>query len=119
MKKHLLKNLFWVLMLLTCNLAWSQTRTVSGTVTAQDDGLPLPGVSVTAKGTRIGTQTSAEGKFTISVPAGATSLVFSFIGYNAVDVPITGGPIHGKLSTNNKQLNEVVVTGSGVATSKA
>ncbi|WCT10547.1 SusC/RagA family TonB-linked outer membrane protein [Mucilaginibacter jinjuensis] len=119
MKKHLLKNLFWVLMLLTCNLAWSQTRTVSGTVTAQDDGLPLPGVSVTAKGTRIGTQTSADGKFTISVPAGATSLVFSFIGYNTVDVPITGGPIHVKLATNNKQLNEVVVTGSGVATSKA
>jgi TonB-linked SusC/RagA family outer membrane protein len=119
MKKHLLKNLLWVLMLLTGNLAWSQTRTVSGTVTAQDDGLPLPGVSVTAKGTRIGTQTSAEGKFSISVPAGTTAVVFSFIGYNTVEVPITGGPINVKLATNNKQLNEVVVTGSGVATSKA
>lgn len=118
MKKHLLKNLLWVLMLLTGNLAWSQTRTVTGTVTAQDDGLPIPGVSVTAKGTKVGTQTSAEGKFSLNVPAGATTLVFSFIGYSTTEVPITGGPLVVKLATNNRQLNEVVVTGSGVATSK-
>jgi TonB-linked SusC/RagA family outer membrane protein len=119
MKKHLLKNLFWVLLLLTSNLAWSQTRTVTGTVTAQDDGLSIPGVSVTAKGTRVGTQTSAEGKFSLKVPAGTTSLVFSFIGYTTTEVAIKGDVVNVKLSTNNKQLNEVVVTGSGVATSKA
>ncbi|OKS85947.1 hypothetical protein RG47T_1394 [Mucilaginibacter polytrichastri] len=106
-------------MLLTGNLAWSQTRTVSGTVTAQDDGLAIPGVSVSAKGTRTGTQTSADGKFSLKVPEGATTLVFSFIGYVTTDVPITGSTVNVRLSTNNKQLNEVVVTGSGVATSKA
>ncbi len=113
MKKHLLKNLLWVLMLLTGNLAWSQTRTVSGTVTAQDDGLPMPGVSVTAKGTRTGTQTSKDGKYTLRVPEGATTIVFSFIGYAPTEVPITGSTVNVKMTSNSKDLSEVVVTAYG------
>jgi len=119
MKKHLLKGLLWVLMLLAGNAAWSQTRTVTGTVTGKDDGLPLPGVTVTAKGTRIGTQTAADGKYVLKVPSGTTSILFGFLGYETKDVEINSGVINVSLSTNNKQLNEVVVTGSGVATSKA
>ncbi|MCJ8211258.1 SusC/RagA family TonB-linked outer membrane protein [Mucilaginibacter sp. RS28] len=119
MKKHLRKHLLWVLMLLVGQLAYSQTRTVTGTVTAQDDGLPIPGVSVSAKGTRVGTQTGGDGRFSLKVPSGVNSLVFSFIGYTTVEVPINGSIVNAKLVTNNKQLNEVVVTGAGVATSKA
>ena len=119
MKRYLLQNLLWVLIVLAGNAAWSQTRTITGTVTAQDDDLPLPGVTVTVKGSRVGTQTAADGKFTIKVPAGSSSLIFTFIGYVTADAAITGGVVNIKLLANNKQLNEVVVTGSGVATSKA
>lgn len=119
MKKHLLKNLIWVLLLLAGNAAWSQTRTVTGIVTGQDDGLPIPGVSITAAGTRVGTQSGVDGKFSIKVPDGANSLTFSFIGYTPVTVPVSANAMNVKLTTNAKQLNEVVVTGSGVATSKA
>ncbi|WP_158795857.1 SusC/RagA family TonB-linked outer membrane protein [Pedobacter sp. L105] len=119
MKKRLLKNLLWVLMLLVGNAAWSQTRTVTGTVTGQDDGFPLPGVTITAKGTKVGTLSSADGKFSLNVPQGTTSLIFRFIGYTTLEVPINGRTVNAKLNTNNNILNEVVVTGSGVATSKA
>ncbi len=113
MKKHLLKNLIWVLMLLTANLAWSQTRTVSGTVTAQDDGLPLPGVSVFVKGTRTGTQTNAVGHFSVTLPAGATTLTLSFIGYITQDVPVNGAIVNVKMVSSSKDLTEVVVTAYG------
>ena len=61
--------------------AYAQDRSVSGTVTAQEDGLPLPGVSVVVKGTQLGTQTNADGKFTLNVPKGKNTLVLSLIGY--------------------------------------
>src|SRR5690606_34471034 len=54
-------------------------KSISGTVTDQD-GLPLPGVSVVVKGTTIGTVTNAEGKFSLSIPSGTEILQFSFVG---------------------------------------
>jgi TonB-linked SusC/RagA family outer membrane protein len=120
MKKHVLNSIFFLLLVLAGNYAWSQTRTVTGTVIAKDDGQPLPGVSVVAKGTKIGTQTSVEGKFTLNVPAGVTTLTFSFIGFQKLEMPIpANGVVKVSLSGDFSQLNEVVVTGSGVATSKA
>jgi len=120
MKKHLLNCIFFLLMVIAGNHAYSQNHTVTGTVIAKDDGLPIPGVSVVVKGYKTGTQTSVQGKFTLSVPSGATTLTFSFIGFKTLDVPIsTSGPMTITMSGNFSELNEVVVTGSGVATSKA
>ena len=120
MKKHVLNSIFFLLLVFSGNYALSQTRTVTGTVIAKDDGSPLPGVSVVAKGTKIGTQTSAEGKFVLEVPAGVTTLTFSFIGFQKLEIPIpANGVFKVTLNNNFSQLNEVVVTGSGVATSKA
>jgi TonB-linked SusC/RagA family outer membrane protein len=119
MKKNLLLSIFFLLLFVAGNYAYAQTRTVSGTVTAKDDGLPMPGVSVVAKGYKTGTQTSVQGKFTLSVPSEATTLTFTFIGYQKVDVPIpANGVVNVVLNNDFKQLSEVVVTGSGVATSK-
>src|ERR1700743_3890166 len=67
--------------------AFAQTRVVSGTVTAKEDGLPVPGVSVKIKGTSIGTPTDVNGKYSISVSPGAT-LVFTFIAYNTQEIPV-------------------------------
>jgi TonB-linked SusC/RagA family outer membrane protein len=119
MKKNLLKNFIGLLLVLSCQFAYSQSRTITGTVVAQDDGLPVPGVSVGVKGTSIGTQTSADGKYSLPVPSGATTLSFSFIGYSTAEMPIAGSTVNVRLITLNRQLTEVVVTGSGVATSKA
>lgn len=119
MKKKLFKNLIGLLLVLLCQFAYSQSRTVTGTVTAKDDGLPVPGATVVLKGAHTGTQTSATGKFILSVPSSGGVLVFSYLGYNSLEVPINGDVINAVLITNSKLLGEVVVTGSGVATSKA
>lgn len=120
MKKQLLNGIFFLLMVFAGNYAYSQSRTVTGTVIAKDDGLPIPGVSVVVKGYKTGTQTSVQGKFTLSAPAGATTLTFSFIGFKTIELPIpASGPLTVTMSGNFSELNEVVVTGSGVATSKA
>ncbi|WP_184546614.1 SusC/RagA family TonB-linked outer membrane protein [Mucilaginibacter sp. FT3.2] len=120
MKKSFLKNLIGILLALFCQYAYAQNRTITGTVTSKDDGLPIPGVSVTIKGTHIGTQTSGTGKFSLSVPSSGTTLVFSFIGFAKTEVPIGSSDVVTiALANDYKQLNEVVVTGSGVATSKA
>jgi TonB-linked SusC/RagA family outer membrane protein len=96
---------------------FAQNRTVTGTVTGKDDGLPIPGVTVKVKGSNLGTQTNTAGNFTLSVPAGAT-LVISFIGYEATQVAAAGPVVNVALVPSRSQLNEVVVTGVGVATSK-
>ncbi|MDB5011253.1 MAG: TonB-linked outer membrane protein SusC/RagA family, partial [Mucilaginibacter sp.] len=50
----------WVLMFIASHV-YAQTRAITGTVTDKDDGGPLPGVSVTIKGTKTGTQSNAQG----------------------------------------------------------
>ena len=120
MKKHLLHSIFFLLLVFAGNLAYSQTRTLAGTVTAKDDGLPIPGVTVSVKGTTVGTQTAGDGKYSLKIAAGAKTLVFRFIGYKTLEVPITSlNNVSVALSSDFTELNEVVVTGSGVATSKA
>jgi hypothetical protein len=88
----------------------AQERTVSGRVTAADDGGPLPGVSVVVKGTTIGTSTDSEGNYSLAVSDG-TTLVFTFIGLASQEIAIgTRTTIDVSLSTDVTQLSEVVVT---------
>ena len=110
MKKLLLTSLCLVVLFISG--VYAQNKTVTGTVTAKDDGLPLPGVSVRITGTTIGTQTGANGQFVLSVPASAKTLVFSFIGYTTTSVEIGTGPVNVALATNNSQLTEVIITGA-------
>lgn len=79
-----LRFLLFLTLSLTASLgAWAQatTGTVSGRVTdAKNEG--LPGVTVLVEGTSVGGSTNADGTYTIAgVPAGAHTLVISFIGY--------------------------------------
>ncbi|MDB5061950.1 MAG: SusC/RagA family TonB-linked outer membrane protein [Mucilaginibacter sp.] len=110
MKKLLLTS--WCCIMLSINVIYAQNKSVTGKVIAKDDGLPLPGVSVGVPGTTIGTQTSGSGQFTLSVPASAKTLVFSFIGYAAQTVEIGSGPINVALITTSNKLSEVVITGA-------
>lgn len=63
---------------------------VSGTVTDAEDETTLPGVNIVAKGTDIGTTTNTDGMYSINVPSLTDTLVFSFVGYETVEVPING-----------------------------
>ncbi|ASU32540.1 SusC/RagA family TonB-linked outer membrane protein [Mucilaginibacter xinganensis] len=110
MKKLLLVSLCFLVLCIT--QAFAQNRTITGTVTSKEDGLPLPGVSVTVPGTQVGTQTNDYGKFTIKVPASAKSLAFGFVGYKRVTATIGATDvINATLETNANELKEVVVTG--------
>ena len=80
--------MIFTLFLITGALVMGQTVQISGTVTSSEDGLALPGVNVTVKGTTIGAITGADGKYTISVPASAKALTFSFIGFRTQEIPI-------------------------------
>lgn len=94
--------------------AQAQVRTISGQVLASD-GTSLPGVTVVVKGTSQGASTDANGTYTLSsVPATATTLVYSFIGYSTKEVTIgTQTAINVSLAPNTTGLDEVVVIGYG------
>ncbi len=111
--KNFLSLLYLVLFI--CSSARAQDRTVTGTVTDKDDKLPLPGVSVIVKGTKLGTQTNADGKFALKVPEANTSLQFSFIGYTTQEISIPSSNIvNVVMGTDTKQLEAVVVTALGI-----
>ncbi len=87
---------------------------VSGKVTAQESGSGLPGVNVLLKGTTLGTTTNADGQYTLSIPGGGGTLVFSFISYVTEEVPVNNrSVIDISLVPDIKALNEVVVVGYG------
>jgi TonB-linked SusC/RagA family outer membrane protein len=110
--KKLLQSLF-VLVFFAVS-AFAQQRTITGTVTGQDDGLPLPGVSVKVKGTKIGTMTGADGKYSVQVPTGSNSLDFSYLGYISLSKAIgSATTVNAILNPDSQGLNEVVVVGYG------
>ncbi|MXV13986.1 SusC/RagA family TonB-linked outer membrane protein [Hufsiella ginkgonis] len=111
MRRKLLAMVLW--MCATCAQLMAQSQTVTGTVTDKADGSTLPGVSVLVKGSKTGTQTGVNGQFAIQVPAGAQFLVFSYIGYTAQTVRVSGNTLNVSLEVDAKQLSEVVVTGFG------
>jgi TonB-linked SusC/RagA family outer membrane protein len=99
-------------MSITYVLSFAQSHSVSGVV-KDAAGETMIGVSVTEKGTTIGTITDFNGKFTITVADRAT-LVFSYVGYIAQEIAVAGKTtINVTLAEDNEQLDEVVVVGYG------
>ena len=86
--------------------------TVTGTVT-DENGEPLPGVTVSVPGTSVGTATDIDGKYSITVPDDAT-LVFSFIGFESQRIAVgSQNIINMSLREDTSSLDEVVVIGYG------
>jgi TonB-linked SusC/RagA family outer membrane protein len=105
----------FTLLLLTSALAMSQVRQITGTVTSQDDGLPLPGVSVTVKGTTVGSLTDVNGKYAISTSDNQT-LIYSFVGMKPQEILVSGQTVIDIVLTSDlMKLDEVVVVGYGTA----
>ncbi|MCD0488221.1 TonB-dependent receptor [Pedobacter sp. MC2016-14] len=110
-------TLFIVCLLCGISIAIAQDITIKGEVKDQQ-GLPLPGVSVQIKGAARGAVTGNNGEFTLSVPPNAT-LTFSFIGFKTIEQQVNSRTtVNVTLADDNNQLNEVVVVGYGTQTKK-
>lgn len=93
--------------------AWSQTKSITGTVISGEDNKPLSKVSVQVKGKTGGTVTNENGEFKISV-SDQDVLVFSFSGYTPDEVRVgTSLHIDVTLKSSNELMGEVVVVGYG------
>nr|WP_068890548.1 SusC/RagA family TonB-linked outer membrane protein [Pedobacter panaciterrae] len=112
MKQMYLKCVALLLLSLITVAAYAQ-RTVTGKVTDQDGG-PLPGVSIMEKGTNNGTSTDATGKFSISVKEGSI-LIFRSIGLITREVTVgASSSMNVSLTEDANTLSDVVVTALGV-----
>ncbi|WP_221930028.1 SusC/RagA family TonB-linked outer membrane protein [Fodinibius sediminis] len=88
---------------------------VTGSVTDAQTGAPLPGVNVMVKGSTIGTSTDSQGSYELNAPSLQDTLIFSFIGYQTQEVPISGRTsIDVNLSPQAIAGDEVVVTAFGL-----
>ncbi|WP_241499060.1 SusC/RagA family TonB-linked outer membrane protein [Rufibacter ruber] len=100
-------------------VAFAQQRTVTGRVTAADDGTGLPGVSVVVKGTTSGTSTDANGNFSLNVSGDTPVLVVSYLGYLTKEVNVGNeSSFDIAIAPDNKLLDEVVVTALGIQRSE-
>jgi TonB-linked SusC/RagA family outer membrane protein len=110
--------LFFALVLIIVR-TYGQTKTISGLVT-DDKRTPIQSASVFVKGTQVGTVTNAEGRFTLSVPNNAKTLVISSVGFTEREVSISSGTQFDiSLSAPvGSELSEVVVTALGITRDK-
>lgn len=110
MATHVLRA---VLLLMVCCFfgfpSYAQNRTITGTV--GDAQGPIPGVTVRVKDAQTTAFTGADGKYSISVPAGEVTLVFIYLGYNTQEIKVTGATQNVTLGESKTDLNEVVVVG--------
>ena len=109
---------------LTSSIAQDRV-TITGTVTDAADGSELPGVNVVvqgsmeATGTGIGTTTGMDGTYSIDVPEDLNVLVFTYIGYQRVEVAIDGrSQIDVQMEEDLQLLDDIVVVGYGVQDTK-
>ncbi|MDF1571344.1 MAG: SusC/RagA family TonB-linked outer membrane protein [Bacteroidales bacterium] len=93
----------------------AQGYEVTGKVTSAEDGSALPGVSVVVQGTTIGSVTNYDGEFSITVPDGEQSLMFSFIGMTTQVLQVNAATtLNVVLEAATTELDEVVVTALGI-----
>jgi len=113
MKKILM---LFVLVLTTTAFVLGQTVQIRGTVTNAEDGLGIPGVTITVKGTSVGAMSDIDGRYSLDVPAGATHLVFSYVGMIKQEVPIDGRTvINITMESDLQVMDEILVVAYGTA----
>jgi len=104
----------WVVLLLPLFISANLFAQTNVTGVVRDDTGPLPGVTVTVVGTTNGTQTNANGVYSIKVAKG-TVLKFSSVGYTPKEVTVgDNSVINVTLAAGKGELNEVVVTSFGI-----
>ncbi len=113
-----MKKLFGAfLFLLICGSTWAQTM-ITGRVLSSD-GEALPGVNIIEKGTTNGTISDIDGNYKLQVSSSGATLVFSFIGYEAIEMDSNGkSVVDAVLQSKTTELNDVVVTALGMKREK-
>ncbi|MBK7480603.1 MAG: TonB-dependent receptor [Bacteroidales bacterium] len=107
-----------IVLLLLANLSLMAQQTVTGTV-RDSEGQPMLGVIIIVQGTTVGILSGVDGRYSLPVPAGATTLRFSFIGFGDQEVAIAGrSVIDVTLEESLTGLDEVVVVGYGTQKKK-
>jgi TonB-linked SusC/RagA family outer membrane protein len=113
MKRKVL--LLFLFLFIGIGLVNAQVRSVTGTVTSDEDGSPVAGATILVKGTTIGVVTDMDGKFTLNnVPADAKTLVISYIGMESQEAAVKP-KMNIFLKTNQEMLDEVMVVAYGTA----
>src|SRR5450432_48397 len=117
--KRLLKRISFLFLCVSfTQLAFSQTKVISGTI-LDDKGGPIQGASVAVKGAKGGTTTDVSGAFSLTVSAAAKTLVISSVGYNQQEIGITDKTsVNVALVSSSQSLNDVVVIGYGTVKRK-
>ncbi|MCE4565518.1 TonB-dependent receptor [Maribellus sp. CM-23] len=111
-KNRFLQNLILALFFFSANVTYAQVN-VQGKV-ADTNGETLIGVTVLVKDTKQGTVTDANGEFTLSVPSINSTLLFSYVGFIAQEVPLSGRTyLNITLAQDTEELDEVIVVGYG------
>ena len=106
-------TMFLAALLLTAVSAMAQTQ-VRGTVVSQEDGLPIVGAAVQIVGTSQGTVTNGNGEFQLTVPSSGATLRISYLGMQTTNVT-AARTMRIEMLSDNKILNEVVVTALGIS----
>ncbi|PWE00152.1 SusC/RagA family TonB-linked outer membrane protein [Marinilabilia rubra] len=107
------KTIGILILMMWTTMLFAQDVTVTGKVTSQSDGAPIPGVSVVQQGTTNGVITDVDGNYQLTLPEGAT-IVFTFIGMEPVEVVADQSNIDVQMVEQVTDLDEVVVVGYGV-----
>jgi TonB-linked SusC/RagA family outer membrane protein len=101
-------------MLFLSLLAFSQSRVITGKVIDVQGQTPIPGVTIQVKGAAIGTQSKIDGSYSLSVPSGGVTLVFTFVGYKTEELPLgNSNVLNVSLTPDVTGLKDVVVVGYG------
>ena len=111
-------TLLLVIFVIGLQSIWAQTKEISGTVTSADDGSSIPGVSVSVKGTTLGTITDLDGYYVINIPQDAQTLVFSFVGMQPQEIQATGSTINVVMKSDVVDVSEVIVTANAITREK-
>ena len=115
-RKDYMVLLLSLIFICSVHTLFAQTKTISGTVTDQNLGEPLPGVTILVKDTTKGTTTDFDGNFTLTDIATDAVVVFSYVGYKTQEIDVSGQDILSvALSPDLEALEEVVVIGYGTA----
>ncbi|MFP4293930.1 MAG: SusC/RagA family TonB-linked outer membrane protein [Cyclobacteriaceae bacterium] len=104
----------WVFLVMSLSVS-AQSITVRGKVTDGVTNEALPGVSILVKDTQTGTITDLDGNYQLTANPDDV-LIFSFVGFRKVEVPVTGSTVNVALEEDYTQLGEVVVIGYGTTT---
>ena len=110
------KCVLTLFMMLMMQYSFSQERIVSGKI-SDETGFPLPGVSVLVKGTKKGTQTDIDGKYSVKASP-QEILIFSYVGMKSQEIVASSTIVNVKMSSISNELDGVVVTALGIKREK-